>query len=69
MNGIRNWPLGARALLVALAAVAGAGVGLLLASLLIGTFGWRPVLVAGLPAGPVGAGVFLLFEWAGRDRA
>jgi hypothetical protein len=66
VEGIRNWPLGARALLVALAAVAGVGVGVLLASLVIGGFGWSPVLVAGLPAGPVAAGFFLLIERAGR---
>ena len=62
MSRIRSWPLAVRALLVGFAAVAGVAVGSLLASLLIGGFGWRPVLVAGLPAGPVAATVFLLIE-------
>lgn len=56
-------------MLVGFAAVTGVGVGSLLAILLTGGIGWRPVLVAGLPAGPVAAAVFLLFERAGRSRS
>ena len=98
VTSIRSWPLGARDLLVALAAVArrrgwlapckppdrvirarapdgtltldvGSTTRTAMRSLSSWSMRkrrtWRPVLVAGFPAGPVAAGVFLLFERAG----